>query len=324
MQDITFMHVAKGSALPGNVKFIFDEASETLAHLPDKQVRSQRQSAMERALKGPCGAIIFINGGTPAGLICYDTAGDDVQLFFGHILHSYQIMKVDIFRMAIDELKKQFRIIRSNFNWPETEAFSATARAMGFVVVKRTIMSRETDARHGVKSLPESLKIITYTPEFFDAVAYMMCETSDPMDRVVNPLFTSVEGCKTLLSQMLGGTFGVFKPELTYVALDGGRLAGYLITASYMDSIVHIDDIAVGAAFRGKGLASAMIDRLICDGAASGNKIVELAVTSSNQDALRLYLHKGFKITETVHQHIYVSNAENDLYDERVRVKRTG
>jgi ribosomal protein S18 acetylase RimI-like enzyme len=313
MQDITLIHVAKGSALPGNVKPIFNEASETIARLSDPEMRSQRQSSMDRALKGPCGALIFMNEDTPLGLICYEIYGDDIQMFFCHVLHSYQDKKADMFRTAVDELKKQFRVVRSNFNWPEPEVFSATARSMGFVVVERLSMSCKADAGHMVRPLPEGLKIVIYTPMYFETVAGMMCETSDQMDRVVNPLFTSVEGCKTLLGQMLGGTFGVSRPELTYVALQGDRLAGYLITASFTEGIVHIDDIAVDSAFRGKGLASAMIDRLIKDSGAAGNISVELAVTTSNVDALRLYRHKGFKITETFCQHIHVSNAENNL-----------
>jgi len=310
MQDIILTRVSEGSALPDDVKPVLDEASEIISGLPDEQARSRRQIAMGMALKGLYGAMIFSRHGTPIGLICYNVAGGDSQMVFGHVLRAYEDSKADAFVMAVQALERQYRIVRSNFNWPEPETFSAAARAMGFTVVERMGMSAEADAGHAVRPLPEGLEILPYSSEYFDNVARMMCETSDPMDRVVNPLFASVEGCRTLLGQMLGGTFGVFKPELSYVALDGGRLAGYLITASYTGGIVHIDDIAVAPACRGKGLASAMIDRLVRDSGAAGNNSVELAVTSSNQDAYRLYLHKGFKVVENFMQHILVADGQ--------------
>jgi ribosomal protein S18 acetylase RimI-like enzyme len=305
MQDIVLAHVG---TLPCDIKPILDESSEIIAHLPDEYARARRQLAMDRALKGSYGTIVFSHHGVPVGLICYDVAGDESQLVFGHVLRTHEDKKADAFGMAVRELEKRYRIVRSNFNWPDPETFSAAARAMGFVVVERLGMLREADTGHAVRPLPEGLEILPYSSEYFESVAKMMCETSDPMDRVVNPLFASVEGCRILLGQMLGGVFGVFKPELTYVAVDGGRLAGYLITASFTDGIVHIDDIATGGAFRGKGLASAMIDHLIRDSGAGGNKGVELAVTASNQVAMRLYLHKGFRVTETFMQHILVAD----------------
>jgi ribosomal protein S18 acetylase RimI-like enzyme len=313
MHHIVLAHVGKGSAQSGDYKPVLDEASETIANLPDPYARARRQLAMDRALKGSYGTLVFSHCGAPVGMICYDVAGDEAQLVFGHILCAHEDKKADAFRMAVLELEKQYRVVRSNFNWPAPETFSAAARAMGFTVVERLGMSREADARHAVRPLPEGLKILPYSSEYFEEVAGMMCETSDPMDRVVNPLFTSVEGCRILLGDMLGGVFGVFKPELTYVACAEGRLAGYLITASYTDGIVHIDDVAVADAYRGKGLASAMIDRLIQDSGAAGDKTVELAVTSSNQVALRLYLHKGFRATETFMQHILVCDGRKKL-----------
>ena len=177
-----------------------------------------------------------------------------------------------LFGMAVRELEKQYRIVRSNFNWPDPEIFSAAARAMGFVVVERMGMSRKADAGHAIRPLPEGLEILPYTSEYFENSGRNDVRDLGPDGPGREPALRVRGRLRTLLGQMLGGVFGVFKPELTYVALDGGRLAGYLITASFTDGIVHIDDIAVGGAFRGKGLASAMIDRLIRDSGAGGTR----------------------------------------------------
>jgi ribosomal protein S18 acetylase RimI-like enzyme len=312
VRELTALQVRKGSALPGDIKPVLDEASRAIAQL-DNDIRARVQANMEKALNGTCGAIIFTICGLPAGLVSYDEADDDAQLLFGYVLQAHRDKSAEVLEMAVRILEKQFRTIRSNFNWPEPDAFSDAARAMGFSVVERLCMSVEADPGHKIRMLPGGLEIGPFSQQYFDEVARLMCNTSDPMDRVVYPFFSSVDGCRTHLGNYLNSVYGSFKPELTYVARQGDRLAGYLISVSFTEGIAHILDIAVDDAFRGKGLASAMIDSLVQDSGTAGYKTIELAVTSSNLDALRLYRHKGFVISETVRQHVYVSKAENDL-----------
>ncbi len=226
MQDIILTHVDRGIALPCDVKPILDEASEIIAHLHGRAGARSRKAEMDKALSVPMSAIVFIHQGSPIGLIYYDVSGDDARLLFGHILGAFENKKPEAFGMAVRELEKQFRVLRSNFNWPAPDVFSASARAMGFVAVERMGMSRITDAGHAVRPLTESREILLYSSEYFEDVAKLMFETSDPMDRVVNPLFASAEGCRTLLRNMLDGVFGVFKPELTYVARRRGQIGG--------------------------------------------------------------------------------------------------
>jgi GNAT superfamily N-acetyltransferase len=318
VRELTAIRLNKGSALPDDIKPVFDEATDVLAKLNNDDIRARSQANMEKALHGYCSAIVFMLDNVYVGLVCYDESDDDAQLLFGYILKAHSDMSAEAFRMAVRTLEKQFRTIRSNFNWPEPDVFSEAAREMGFSDVERKCMSIETDAGHVIRPLPGGLEIIPFNllpfdQHYFDDVARLMCETSDPMDRVVYPFFSSVEGCRTHLKNYLDSVHGSFKPELTYVARHGDRLAGYLISVSFTEGIAHIIDVAVDDPFRGKGLASAMIDRLVRDSGAAGYKSIELAVTSSNRDALRLYRHKGFEIAETVRQHVYVSKVENDL-----------
>jgi GNAT superfamily N-acetyltransferase len=313
VRELTAIRLNKGSALPDDIKPVFNEASEVLAKFGDEDIRASRQANMEKALNGSCGAIVFMLDGVYIGLVCSDEADDDAQLLFGHILKAHRHMSAEAFEMAVRTLEKQFRTIRSDFKWPEPDFFSIAAREMGFSVVERMCMSIGTDPEHEVRPLPGGLEISPFDQHYFDDVARLMCESSDPMDRVVYPFFSSVEGCCTHLRNYLHSVYGSFKPELTYVARHGDRLAGYLISVSFTEGIAHIIDVAVDDAFRGKGLASAMIDRLVRDSGAAGYKNIELAVTSSNRDAVRLYRHKGFAATETVRQYVYVSKVENNL-----------
>lgn len=308
--DIILMSYLRGTPLPADVEPVLDEALQALARIADPDRRLKVQGRIEGARNGATDSIVFMVDSKPVGLVSCEAQDGDVQLVFGHVLRAHEDMTARAFERAVHELEKRFRVVRSIFTWPEPDAFSAAARAMGFAVVERMDMIRDVDEEHAVRQLPRSLEIMPYSSQYFEDIARLMCETSDPTDRVVLPLFASVAGCRTLLGQMLGGTFGAFQPGLSFVALDGGRMTGYLITASYGEGIVHIDDVAVAPGFRGKGLASAMIDRLIRDGGAAGNKSVLLTVTTTNQDALRLYLHKGFTLKETFRQHVYVSNGK--------------
>ena len=311
-KTLTTVQISKGSPLPADVRPVLDEASRVIALLDD-DIRALRQKALDMVLSGTCDAMVIMAGDSPAGLVCYDAAGDDVQLPFGHVLGTYRDRRTEAFGMVVSVLEKRFRTIRSNFNWPEPDAFSAAAREMGFTVVERLGMAREADPGHDVRPLPEGFEIRPFSREYFDGTARLMCETSDPMDRVVYPFFTSVEGCRTHLGNYLNSVYGSYKPGLSYAACRGDGLAGYLMTVSFYEGVAHIIDVAVDGAFRGQGLASAMIDSLVRDSGAAGFRTIELAVTASNRDALQLYLHKGFTVKETFRQHIYVSGAENNI-----------
>ncbi|HEY3422086.1 MAG TPA: hypothetical protein VGK13_02930, partial [Methanocellaceae archaeon] len=109
MQDIVLAHVDRGNMQPRDIKPILDEASEIIDHLPDEHARARRQLAMDRALKGAYGTILFSHHGVLVGLICYDVAGDESQLVFGHVLRKHEDKKADAFGMAVRELEKKYR-----------------------------------------------------------------------------------------------------------------------------------------------------------------------------------------------------------------------
>ena len=307
---ITLMSYGRGTPFPADPAPLLDEARLAALKETDPGVRSRMLARIESLRYGNSDLLLFSLGGQPVGLISCEARDDDVQLPFGYVLRAHDEKKAAMFEMAVRHLEKRYRIVRSNFKWPEPEAFSAAARAMGFQVVERMDMTRDIDSNRPVRPLPEGLEIVPYSSPYFEEVARMMCDTTDLSDRVVLPLFSSVDGCRTMLGQILGGAYGAYQPGLSFVILAGGQLAGYMLTASYGEGVVHIDDIAVAPGFRGKGLASAMIDRLLRDGGIAGNRSVLLTVTTTNQDALRLYRHKGFTVKETFRQHVYIPNGK--------------
>ncbi len=58
--------------------------------------------------------------------------------------------------------------------------------------------------------------------------------------------------------------------------------------------IVHLYQMWVAPEARGRGAASALVDEAVAWARAIGARLVQLGVVVDNQDAIRLYLRKGF------------------------------
>jgi ribosomal-protein-alanine N-acetyltransferase len=79
-------------------------------------------------------------------------------------------------------------------------------------------------------------------------------------------------------------------------ALDGRRLAGYLICSRY-DQVWHLMNIAVDPGARRQGIAMRMLDEMI--GRAGEDSSYTLEVRTSNAPAIALYERYGFRAAGT-------------------------
>lgn len=99
-----------------------------------------------------------------------------------------------------------------------------------------------------------------------------------------------------------------------WVALRGGKVAGYLITQWVLDEI-HILNIAVRSDFRRQGVAAELLNFLFQRGAGKRIKSVYLEVRESNEAARTLYAKFGF--TELGLRKSYYQDGENALVMHR-------
>ena len=76
-------------------------------------------------------------------------------------------------------------------------------------------------------------------------------------------------------------------------AFEDDRLAGYLITSRYVDAW-HVMNIAVNPAFRRRGIATALLERLFELTDDGGRRGYTLEVRVSNKGAIKLYERLGF------------------------------
>jgi ribosomal-protein-alanine N-acetyltransferase len=87
------------------------------------------------------------------------------------------------------------------------------------------------------------------------------------------------------------------------------RLAGYLVVSRYVDAW-HIMNLAVDEPYRGRGVARRLLDELFAATAGDGMRGYTLEVRVSNQRAIGLYEHAGFRITG-VRRGYYTDNRED-------------
>ena len=96
-------------------------------------------------------------------------------------------------------------------------------------------------------------------------------------------------------------------------AVDGERdeLVGYLIISRYVDAW-HVMNIAVAPAYRRKGIARALMERLFEVTARDARRGYTLEVRVSNDAAIRLYEALGFR-ARGIRRGYYTDNREDAL-----------
>lgn len=106
---------------------------------------------------------------------------------------------------------------------------------------------------------------------------------------------------------------------LTLVAMDGEKVAGF-VNVHHIVGEGDLNDIAVSAPYRRKGVASLLLEELFARGRAAGISCYTLEVRASNQGAIAFYEKMGFaKVGER--KNYYSKPVENALL---YRVDLTG
>ena len=91
----------------------------------------------------------------------------------------------------------------------------------------------------------------------------------------------------------------------------GDELVGYLIISRYVDAW-HVMNVAVAPEYRGRGIATKLLEELFELTAGDGRRGYTLEVRVSNVSAIRLYEKLGFK-ARGVRRGYYTDNREDAL-----------
>jgi ribosomal-protein-alanine N-acetyltransferase len=98
---------------------------------------------------------------------------------------------------------------------------------------------------------------------------------------------------------------------LSLGAFEDGRLAGYLIVSRYVDAW-HVMNIAVAPAFRRRGIATALLEKLFELTGDASKRGYTLEVRVSNEGAIKLYERLGFS-ARGIRRGYYTDNREDAL-----------
>lgn len=92
---------------------------------------------------------------------------------------------------------------------------------------------------------------------------------------------------------------------------DAGRLVGYLIISRYADAW-HIMNIAIDEAYRRRGIATQLLNRLFEVTSTDDRRGYTLEVRVSNGEAIKLYEQLGF-VARGIRRGYYTDNREDAL-----------
>ncbi len=94
-------------------------------------------------------------------------------------------------------------------------------------------------------------------------------------------------------------------------AFEGEELVGYVINSRYVDAW-HVMNVAVDPEHQGRGVATALLERLFALTLEDERRGYTLEVRVSNEDAIRLYEKLGFEARGT-RRGYYTDNREDAL-----------
>lgn len=296
-----------GTMIGDGVERLFEEA---IAACPGERREVERAYAgglMQRARSGDLGAYTLMARGDVAGVIFYRAIENEADLVYGYVRASLRGAEEHFLNNVISALSMTgVNIIRSGFSWPVPEGFIGAALRKGFAMVERKSMAYDVKPYPVMEiSLPEGIRIVPWRNDLIYKVCMVMCEEAAPVDKLVYPLFSTYRGSLSLMTGILDDKHGIFLPDLSMVAKDGDRVAGFLISSLMVDGSVLILDIAVSKGYRHKGIATAMIGILINKAACLGKQQIVLAVTSLNTNAVKLYHKLGFRETSKFRQYVW-------------------
>lgn len=123
----------------------------------------------------------------------------------------------------------------------------------------------------------------------------------------LDPRFALSDSWETQFDMMMEEALDCAALCLVACAEGADRPCGFALAAAHRDSDmwryhewVEVEALYVDDAWRGTGLAQALLDRA-CDWAESiGQAVVQLYVTASNERAIRFYQHEGFGETQAI------------------------
>lgn len=262
--ELTITFVEKGKALPDGFLSLVEEAGQAPAGLTDMQ--GMPYTPGSAGLDGSMDLLSLLCGGEPAGVMSCEIKEDDARLFFCHVRKAYTAYEGQFITLAVSHFKSAgMHVVRTYFDWPSPDRCMAAAMAMGFKPMARIEMARESDRDYPVRPVPEGVEFVPWSDSFLDEAARLLSENGNKIDRQIYPQEQTFAGARARLKKITGNMYGDFLADQSMIARAGGRTIGMLLATERNGPSILIPQVILDRDYRGRGIASVMIGRLIRD-----------------------------------------------------------
>lgn len=145
-------------------------------------------------------------------------------------------------------------------------------------------------------------EIKTWSDEYLeDAIPIVHAAFKNSSDALFDPRFTSLEGTRDILENIVQGNYGEFLPEAVSVLTYDEVLCGFCFTNITGGRIANIPIFAIDPVHQGKGLSKHLLKKslqTLLEWTKTGKReFTEINTTTetNNYQALKMYRHVGFK-----------------------------
>ncbi len=300
-------HPDTGQAPSAEYAAMIHEARRAVTDDIDERIRQWMLENIDYISTGKTSLLTLQCDEHAAGFLSYHVMEDDVQIHFCYVTKPYHSYEGWFFKAAVNVFRDQgLKIIRTSFHWPCPERCIDASRELGFIELQGISMLRENDAGYPEKPLAEGVEIRLWSDDYLGEAGHLLFTEANPIDRQIYPQLESLEGTVEQLSKITCNFYGNFLPAQSMVVVYEGKVIGLMLATEFENDLVLIAEIAVEKSYRGRGIASAMLGRIIRCSAELGKKQLEVVVNAQNREAIALYERKGFQSSVIFKQNILV------------------
>jgi ribosomal protein S18 acetylase RimI-like enzyme len=128
-----------------------------------------------------------------------------------------------------------------------------------------------------------------------EAAAIMQAAYQETVDVRLNVLYRTVEGCCSILENLLQGGCGPLVAEASVLARSRGQSIGFIVVTEIAPRQGHLAQVAVLPAYQRQGIGRRLVHHCLAQLAAHHFDTLSLIVSRENQHAFRLYQAMGLQ-----------------------------
>lgn len=220
----------------------------------------------------------------------YEEYAKELLQKFLELTQNIRKEKIVCYPMLGAQNKLTGEIVRNGFAFVGTEVLRFKFRGTNSI---------DLFHRARIVDLPEGYSIVKWDIRYFeDAVEIIHQAFKDSSDALFDPRFTSLSGCRDIITKVVRDVYAQFLPQATSVLLFRGKPVGFAFMNITNNSIVNIPLVGIKNEYQGKGLSTIMLkhsmDEILTMAKHSNISEINTTTETNNLQALRLYKNLGF------------------------------